>query len=337
MIALSPDLLKALVAEARLAPSVHNIQPSRWRLAGDRLVLLGDPARAIPVADPAGRDWRLSHGTQLEGLSLALAARGVQLADIHLEPGQPGPSAQPGADGLVPIAECTLAPDAGPATNEPVATRASWRGPFRPVDDETRAALTHLAAECEDCILVTGRNDIAEIAGLADRASLHFLRDEHHRAELNEWLRLSASHPRYRLDGLNAEAMHLGAFEAWGAGLVLGPLFRPLDRIGLAAPLVRETAKTTAAAAIVLFHRPAGEDAFLSGRAFYRAWLAMEWRGLKGCPMSVLADWDESRNALAKRYAVPADRHIVSVFRIGKPNGTPGTTRARLPVEALIV
>jgi hypothetical protein len=79
------------------------------------------------------------------------------------------------------------------------------------------------------------------------------------------------------------------------------------------------------------------EDALDSGRAFYRAWLAMERYGLQGCPMSVLADWDESRNALARRYAVPARRHIVSVFRIGRPAGVPTSARARLPVEDLIV
>lgn len=332
MIDLSTDLVKELVAEARLSPSVHNVQPSRWRLAGDRLLLLGDPSRAIPIADPAGRDWRLSHGAHLEGLSLALAARGARLAELHLET-----TAQPASGGLVPIATCTVAAEAAASPREPIDGRMSWRGAFKPIDAAARADVTQLAAERDDCTLVTDRASIAGIAQLADRAALFFLRDDRHRAELLEWLRLARSHPRYRLDGLNAEAMQLSPVEAWGAGLVLGPLFRPLDRIGLAAPLVRETAKTVSAAAIVLFHRPAGEDAFHSGRAFYRAWLAMERRGLKGCPMSVLADWDESRAALARRYAVPADRHIVSVFRIGWPDGAPSAQRARLPVEQLIV
>ena len=100
---------------------------------------------------------------------------------------------------------------------------------------------------------------------------------------------------------------------------------------------MRETGKTASAAAIVLFHRPVGEDAFESGRAFYRAWLTMERCRLKGCPMSVLADWDQSRDALAQRHAVPQDRHIVSVFRIGRPDGMPSSMRARLPVDELIV
>jgi nitroreductase len=331
VIELSMDLLRELVAEARLAPSVHNVQPTRWRLQGGRLLLLGDPSRAIPVADPAGRDWRLSHGAHFEGLWLALAARGARLAEPQMlaEPQTP--------NGLVPIAACHVIANAVEPPQEPVRDRMSWRGAFKPVDAETQAGLARFAAERNDCTLVTGRNDISDIAHLADRAALHFLRDTQHRAELLEWLRLSRAHPRYQRDGLNADAMQLSRIEAFGAGLVLGPLFRPLDRIGLAAPLVRETAKTTSAAAIVLFHRPAGEDAFESGRAFYRAWLAMERSGLKGCPMSILADWDQSRAALARRFAVPPDQHIVSVFRIGRPNGVPGSARARLPVDELIV
>ena len=142
MIELSVDLLKAALAEARLAPSVHNVQPSRWRLAGDRLLLLGDPARAIPVADPAGRDWRLSHGAHFEGLALAFAARGARLVDVAMQ------DAPPGRTGSCPIADvhgargCRAAPQRAGAT-----TRMSWRGAFKPADDATRADLARLATE----------------------------------------------------------------------------------------------------------------------------------------------------------------------------------------------
>jgi len=331
VITLSPDTLKEVIAEARLAPSVHNVQPSRWRLAGDTVLLLGDSSRAIPVADPVGRDWRLSHGAHFEGLAMALARRGAQAVALSLRLEQPLSGA------LIEVAQFALASCAEASTAEPVDGRASWRGSFKPVDEATHAGLARLAGERDDITLVTDRGDISHAARMADRATLHFLRDGHHRAELLAWMRLSRRHPGYHRDGLNAEAMCLSPVEAWGAGLVLGPLFRSLDSIGIAAPLVRESAKTSSAAAIVLFHRPGGEDPFVSGRAFYRAWLAMERCGLKGCPMSVLADWAESRNALAQRHAVPADRHIVSVFRVGRPDGTPGRTHARLPVEELII
>jgi len=103
---------------------------------------------------------------------------------------------------------------------------------------------------------------------LADAASLHFLRDDEHRRELLAWMRLSAYHQNFHRDGLNARAMNLSRFGAWGAGLVLGSLFVPLDRLGFAAPIVNEASKARTAAAIALFHRPVGEDPFFPGAPF---------------------------------------------------------------------
>ena len=335
MIALSTDDLRLILAETRLAPSVHNIQPSRWRLGDGAIALLGDAARSIPVADPAGRDWRLSHGAAIEGLEIALGQRGLAIAEVRIAAAT---SLNVGATApLIPIASLTLKSISGAAPSlPPIATRVSWRGGFLPIDAETEHDLGQLASEQDDLRLVHGVQPISEIARLADRAGLHFLREDGHRRELLHWLRLARSHPLYERDGLNSRAMNLNAAEAWGAGLVLGPMFAALDRIGLAAPLVSEAGKTRTAAAVALFHRPAGEDPLQSGRGFYRAWLAMERRNLKGCPMSVLADWPVARDELAARFAIPPDRHIISVFRIGRPKGAPQLVHARLPVDELI-
>lgn len=48
---------------------------------------------------------------------------------------------------------------------------------------------------------------------------------------------------------LTAEAMALGRIEAIGAGLVLGPLFPLLDRLGLAGAVTAEAGKARSAAA----------------------------------------------------------------------------------------
>ncbi len=334
MIEIRSELFRDLVAEARLAPSVHNIQPSRWHLSGERIRLFGDKRVAIPVADPNARDWWLSHGTQLEGLCIALRKRGLQLADLHLNP-------QDGAadgDGLVTVAEMSVASarNTGGAA-EPVETRASWRGGFQEMNDETRSALSEVKDARDDCLFIDDRKSISDIALLADRAAMYFLRDQKHRVELLQWLRLSSAHPRYRLDGLNAEAMQMSALEAWGAGLVLGPLFHTLDKIGLATSLMSEASKTNSAAAIVLFHREKGEDPTISGRAFYRSWLVMERANLRGCPMSVLADWDLSRLQLARDFGILEDRSIISAFRVGVPGERHMAEHVRLPVDDLIV
>jgi nitroreductase len=333
MIELSRDDFRAIVAEARLAPSVHNIQPTRWRMTGKTIDLLGDPARAIPVADPAARDWWLSHGAALEGFDTALGRRGLAIRDLMIEPA----TALAATKGLMPIARFVISSGESVRPPLPVETRASWRGTFSPIDANVRSGLDRLAAAHDDVTLIRTPDEITDAAALADRAGLHFLRESAHRRELLHWMRLSARHPAYERDGLNARAMQLGAIEAFAAGLVLGPLFEPLDKIGLAASLVTEAAKSRTAAAIALLHRPAGEHPTLSGRAFYRAWLGMEQNGLKGCPMSVLADWQGSREYLARLHGVAPERQIVSVFRIGRPSHPPPTKHARLPVDELIV
>ncbi|MCW4461022.1 hypothetical protein OK349_04830 [Sphingomonas sp. BT-65] len=303
------DLLTRIVARASLAPSVHNVQPTRWSLDGEgRILLLDTPAIRLPVADPSGRDIAISHGAALEGTLLALAAEGWA--------GQVGQ-----AEGA--LAAICATPDT-PAALPEVESRATWRGSFAPLPDPS--ALDRLEAECADLMLVRGREAIAHVASFGDDASMHFLRDDAHRRELREWMRLTRAHPNWAHDGLNAEAMALSPIEARAAGLVLGALFQPLDRIGLARTLLSERAKTASAAAIALFVRPADESAIDTGRAFYRAWLAIERHGLAACPMSVLADWDETNRLLAADHRMPAGQALISVFRIG-PRPCPATAR----------
>lgn len=328
---LDRNLFETLVAEASLAPSVHNIQPTRWRLlADDTVLLLGDGERRLPAADPTGHDVRLSHGAALEGLSLACGGHGLRITEVV-------PDDRPDeVSGLRTIARLTLAPgEAADRLAPAVAGRQSWRGSFLPADAIMHDALGKLAI-APDILVIRPGAAVAEIAELGDRAGFHFLCEDEHRRELLAWMRLSRGHPHYHRDGLNAEAMVMGGLDARGASLVLGPLFPLLRRLGLAEPLTRERAKT-ASGAIVLFHRPLGEDPLETGRAFYRAWLAMEAQGLAACPISVLADWSVSNAALVARHPLPAGRRLVNVFRLGRlpPHAT--SHRARLPVAELIV
>lgn len=329
---LDRPLLEELLAEVRLAPSVHNIQPTRWRLLGDdALLLLEDIARRLPAADPSGHDVRLSHGAAIEGLSLALGRRGLRIAEV-----EPLTDAT-ASDGLQQVARITVTTGGElDGLADFVAVRASWRGGFRPVDQAGEAALYMFSAMAGDVQLVRGADSIDAIAGLADEAGFHFLCDDAHRAELLRWMRLSRSDPAYQRDGLSAEAMAMPGVVALGTRLVLGPLFPLLRRLGLAASLVSERGKF-ANSAVALFHRPEGEDPLATGRAFYRAWLMMTARGLAACPVSVLADWPTSNRWLVEKHGVPAGRRLVNVFRLGQPDDTPSGARARLPVAELIV
>lgn len=328
---MTPQSALDLAADLSLSPSVHNVQPARWRFSDDGAILFEDATRRIPAGDPSGRDTRTSLGSAIEGLSLVLSARGLSLEAAPL----PETSGLPAH--IRPVAAFRFVEGApADSLSAVMARRYSHRGSFAKVAGVDRDAAAALSRD--DVTAISDTEALKRIGKVYDEASLRFFRDEAFRAELVSWMRLSPGHPRWALDGLNAEAMALSGIEATGAGLVLGPKAFPLlDRIGLAGPLTAESAKVTGAAAVLVLHRPEAEDGLATGRAFHRAWLRFTEAGFVGAVMAALADDDASRAELARTIELPAGRRIVTTFRVGRTDGTPPPKRARLNPSDLLV
>ncbi|MFI9402940.1 Acg family FMN-binding oxidoreductase [Nocardia sp. NPDC052316] len=85
------NTVKTALALAVRAPSVHNIQPWRWRIGDRSIHLYLDPERALPSADPDQRDLVLSCGAALHHLRIALAALGWS-AVVHRLPNPADPN-----------------------------------------------------------------------------------------------------------------------------------------------------------------------------------------------------------------------------------------------------
>lgn len=318
--------LAALAAEANLAPSVHNTQPTRWRLAPDGAVeVLEDTTRRLPVGDPLGRDADVSHGCAIEGFALACARRGQS---ITVEP-------LSGEGALRPVARLILGDDPGPdPLQAAVPVRRTYRGAF--AKDSAAARLDAIPA-ADDLTLVGHPTGIGHLAALNDIASLKTFRDAAYRAELVSWMRLSRRHPGWALDGLNAEAMEMSGVEAAGAGFVLRPgVFEALDGLGLARLFVAEAPVVRSAAAIALFHRPDGEPPLATGRRFHRLWLEFTAAGLDAAPMAVLADDVPTRTEIAAAFAIPPGRRLITAFRLGIAPPRKLGPKPRLPSAALL-
>ena len=323
--------IDVLIEAANRAPSVHNIQPTRFRIDDERTItLLEDTSRRLFVGDPQGKDNQKSLGAAFEGLMLALAARdlGGDIQKLN------------GSGELRETMRVRIATGGVVDALEPFAhTRASYRGAFAEVADADHAALARIAAACPDLLIIEGADALRHIGRVFDEASMEVLRAPDYRAELLSWMRLSPKHAQYDRDGLNAAHMALSPIEALGAGIVLGPkTFPALDSVGLAEPLISESGKIRSAAGVALFHRPADETEFEIGRRFYRVWLEIERVGLALCPMSVLADVPRVAQSLLRENGIGADRKLVASFRIGRrPPNWKQPPRTRLPVTELIV
>ncbi len=321
--ALDVETFHTLVADASLSPSVHNTQPTRWRLTPDgRVEVLEDESRRLSIGDPEGRDLNVSHGSAVEGFCLAAGLRGLAVA-VRQGGGQ--------------VAELTVAPGGAPDPLAPVLTqRRTFRGKFEK-GEAARAALARLAPDADLTVVETPER-IAGLADLYDAASLRWFRNGPYRAELMSWMRLSRHHPMWSLDGLNAEAMEMSGVEAAGAGLVLRPgVFETLDRVGLAGSLVAEAAVVRSASAIALFHRPANEAPFDTGRRFHRVWLGFTQAGLSASPMAVLADDAEARTTVQAEFGIGGDRRLITAFRLGVAPDRNLSPKPRLGLETLIV
>lgn len=177
--------LYAAVEAARHAPSLHNAQPWRWRIAGRIAELYADSARAVPVADPLGREQRLSCGAALEHARIALAAAGWHVLITRL----------PDPDRPDLIARLHLAgrtePDTG--TMELAAAiphRRSDRRPYAPdpVPDAAVTALVEAALHENAALLpVTDPDQRIQLAVLASRAATIQEGEPGYAEELARW------------------------------------------------------------------------------------------------------------------------------------------------------
>jgi hypothetical protein len=323
------DLFKSLITQAMHAPSVHNVQPARWHIEPDAIVLVEDLSRRLNVGDPSSNDANISLGAAAEGLKIAAAMQQmVLLEDTVNLPKMPEPFRS------VVRYRLTSGGSIDPL-GDMVQKRASWRAPFAPVSHEDRVMAAQLAAD--DVVAVSEPSDLKALAKMYDAASYGFMHKREFRAELLSWMRLKRHHPNWSRDGLNADAMALNRLEAIGAGWVLGAAFGALDRIGLAAPMLAEGSKITAAAGVIIFHRPLSESAFDSGRHFYRLWLKIEAAGFGAAVLAALADDHVTAKKIMSMHNIKSTQRVVSAFRIGRRTAIAAPARARLTLSDVLV
>jgi hypothetical protein len=318
-----------VVSEASRAPSVHNIQPSRFRHSRPGAIELSrDRMRSLPVCDPEGRDVRMSLGASCEGLAIALSRRGFGLVDVIL------------CDTTAAEAVAELRFERRASHDvlvRHVFRRSTWRRSFRPASADALAALDS-RVRAHHAVWAADRESVTLVSRLIDPATRATALEPAAWGETWRWLRLTRGHEGWSRDGLNAEALGLSSLEAAVAKRLLKPeTLRWLRWSGVDVVASSEAAQVRSASGLIGILSDPSEDPFAVGRRLYRIWLEVTAIGLSLCPMSALAEWDVSRSALDRHWRVPAGQQLVNVLRVGD-SGTPKIRLTpRLPPGELIL
>jgi hypothetical protein len=316
--ALTRDGFLAAAEAAGRAPSLHNSQPWRFRLADGAMEVLADPDRRLPVADP--HDWatRIACGAAVFNARLALAVRDIPV-DVRLRPDTSEVDLQAR---LCPLPTRPAA-RADHALYEAIGRRHSNRRPFVdvPVTADTRARLV-AAARVEGAWLelLSGVGPLAAVGEIVRAADRVLNRDPGYRAELAAWIRPD----RAARDGVPVSAG--------------GPSPEPHDLLTTRdyGGTPRATGRDFETEPLVAILGTTGDtptDQLVAGQALQRVLLTATGAGLSTSMLSQPIEVPQARERL--RTALGRSGSPQLVIRIGY--GEPASVTPRRPVLDTVV
>ncbi len=309
-----PDCLSAAIA----APSIHNTQPWRFRVAEHHIDVLADLTRRLDVVDKASRELYLSLGAAVLNLRVAIAAHG-RAPIMRLLP-------DAGKTELV----ARIAPGAAQHRSETtrllaraIPQRRTNRRPFFAigVPPEVIAEL-QAAAAIEGARLVpvdaTGRD---AVLGIVRTAEMLRRRDPAYRQELANW---TIEVPPRR-DGIPP-----AAYGPWSALESI-----PLRDFGLVQPARHRTTVSfePEPTLAILYSAGDGPEQWLrAGQALERLWLTATVRGLATTLMTQPLEIPQLRSLFHDRDRGQAAQ---AILRFGY--GPPAPPSPRRPLESFVM
>ncbi|MFN8745706.1 MAG: Acg family FMN-binding oxidoreductase [Phycisphaerales bacterium] len=290
--------LAACVRYAVLAPSSHNTQPWKFRVMRDRVVLLADRTRALPVCDPHDRELTISCGCALQHLLLAMRRFGISpRLSLRAVKGEPDALATVVADDS-PRHEASLRSDEL-RLFEAIAIRRTCRHPFADVPlpagfaDAISAAGTAAGHGHVSIALLGDRLSRERVGNLVAEADMVQFADKRFRRELALWMHRNRSR---QPDGIPGYAMGMSELASLVAPLVV----RTFDMGKGRAAKDEELARHSPLLAVLSTRRDEPKEWLLTGMALANVLLRAAAEGVAASYLNQPCELDLMREKLAR-------------------------------------
>jgi nitroreductase len=320
-----------IVTAATRAPSIHNTQPWLFASRPDRLEVYTDPARALPVLDPTGRQRVISCGVAVEFAAAAARADGHSVVVEQLpDDGNPDHLA------TLRVVEPREPTEVDRELAAAIERRHTQRGAFLP-QSVPPELVDRLQAEADEFGVwvkhISESDEEVATVFLISRAEEIEQGEPAYLAELESWLRTDPA----AVDGVPVEAVPSADPATRPSNWLIRDFVvgaRPESPAPPAgdprAPPPTVERPTVLLLGTVNDNRYAWLDA---GRALGRLLLSATSAGLAASPLTQALDWAATRRELRSRLSLVG--HPQMMLRLGYP-ATPGTVSGRRPVDQVL-
>lgn len=315
-------LLRELVRYATLAPSSHNTQCWKFRLADDAISLLPDLARRCPAVDPDDHHLFVSLGCAAENLIQAALAHGLKgHADFDAAGGN--------------VLRVALAPTSPVASTlfQAIPERQSTRGEYDGLPlARPELELLERAGRGNGVglILLTERQAMEKVLEYVVQGNTAQMNDPAFVAELKKWIRFSAAEAVRTGDGLYTASSGNPAVPTWLGSLLFGMFYTPKSENDKYAKQLR----SSAGIAIFVSDTPGPAQWVEVGRCYERFALQSAALGIRNALLNQPVEVSSLRPQFANFLGI-GERRPDLVVRFGRGPKLPSSLRR--PVQAVLV
>ncbi len=313
------SIWRNLIDIAKWAPSIHNMQPWKFKILDEKYCeIYYDPKRILVHADPGSKFSLLTFGIIAETISIAAANKGYRLeAKTH--------SDKVSFEGEKPVLFATfnLTEDktiTEKFTIEDIIMRKTNRSiymggkiPANQIDE-----LKNLARDFDNDFEVSEKKeDILFLQKLNQKALFYDLSQENIRNEIAGWLRYSASEAEQKKDGLWSKCFY---FPGWLMKLFFSHqslVFLPIVKKIIERYYIRSTAGASSIGWLLARFETA-DELIKNGRMIMRFWLQLHRFGIATHPYgSLVTNPTANREVKEYFYITENEKILWLIFRMG--------------------